>query len=106
MFLVMTYGRDLARKINGLGDLQISSLEGALEVNLANLLAEVGLCANETDETVLDGQENIGALLNSLLDCSLGVDNELVATMTRSVSVRALVLERKNHTPLGGWETG
>lgn len=105
-FLRVTYGRDLRRKIDALGNLQISSLEGALEVNLADLLAEIGLCANETDEAVLHGQQNICTLLDGLLDSSLGVDNKLGTAMTGSASGRAVVLERKNHTPLGGWETG
>jgi hypothetical protein len=78
---MVTYRRNLSRKVNALGDLDHTSLNRALEINIADLLAEVGLGADKTDQTVLDSQKNIGALLNLLLDRSLGLDQEFLATI-------------------------
>jgi hypothetical protein len=51
---MVTYRRNLSRKVNTLGDLDYTSLNRALEINIADLLAEIGLGADKTDQTVLD----------------------------------------------------
>jgi hypothetical protein len=50
-----TYGGDLIGEVNGLGNLEVAGLDRALKVDVSDLLAEVGLGANEADESVLDG---------------------------------------------------
>lgn len=83
----MTYRRDLSGQLDRLGELELTGLEGALEVDVANLLAQVGLCGDEADEAVLDDEQDVGALLDGLLDDALGLDDELLATICVSVSV-------------------
>lgn len=73
--------RDLVRKVHGLGDLEVASFDGAFKIDVSNLLAEIGLGADESDEAVFDRQKNIGALINLLLDASLGLDNELLSSL-------------------------
>lgn len=57
---------NLLGKLNGLGDGDVTLLNGALDVDVVNLLAEVGLGANKTDQAVLDLESDVGALLDSL----------------------------------------
>jgi hypothetical protein len=76
-----TYRRNLGRQVYALGDLELSGLKGALEVNVDNLLAKVCLGANQADQTVLDSQQNIGAFLNPLVDGTLCLDDQLLATI-------------------------
>jgi hypothetical protein len=80
------YGRDLSRKVYGLGDLDFTSLDWTLQVDIANLLAKIGLGANKTNKAILDSQENIGVLLNLLFDHSLCLDQEFLATIKMLVS--------------------
>ncbi|KAI6769139.1 hypothetical protein HG531_010243 [Fusarium graminearum] len=60
--------RNLSRKVYGLNNLDLALFDGTLEVNVTNLLAEIGLGADEADETILDSQENVSALFNLLLN--------------------------------------
>jgi len=76
-------GRDLSRKVYGLGDLDFTSLDWTLQVDIANLLAKIGLGANKTNKAILDSQENIGVLLNLLFDHSLCLDQEFLASFGR-----------------------
>ena len=78
---MQSYGRDLLWQVNGLGDLNDTSLDGALEVDVADLLAEVGLGADQANEAVLDSEEDVGILLDSGLDLTLGLDDELMTTV-------------------------
>lgn len=50
-----TYGGDFIGEVNGLGNLEVAGLDRALEVDVSDLLAEIGLGADEADESVLDG---------------------------------------------------
>ncbi|CAF3537505.1 unnamed protein product [Fusarium graminearum] len=65
---ISTYRRNLSRKVYGLNNLDLALFDGTLEVNVTNLLAEIGLGADEADETILDSQENVSALFNLLLN--------------------------------------
>lgn len=51
---MIAYRGNLSRKVNTLGDLDYTSLNRTFEINIADLLAEVGLGANKTDQSVLD----------------------------------------------------
>lgn len=76
-----TYRGDLGRKVDRLGNLHLASLKRALKVNVANLIAQIRLGADQPDEAVLDRQQDICALLDLLLDSPLCVDNQLLATI-------------------------
>ena len=80
---MQTYRRNLGRNIDALLDLKDAGLNGTLEVDVVDLFAQVCLGADETDETVLDSQENIRALLNLLPDSTLGLDDEFLATASK-----------------------
>lgn len=79
------YRRDLGRQVNILRNLHLASLQRALEVDVANLLAQIRLSANKSDKAVLDSQQDVGALLDPLLDLALCVDDQLLATINRLV---------------------
>lgn len=64
----VSYVRNLLGQINGFGEGQSTSLNGALHVDVLDLLAQVRLGADQADQTVLDLQRNICALLNGLGD--------------------------------------
>lgn len=104
---VQSYGRNLLGEVNGLGDLNDTSLDGALEVDVADLLAEVGLGADQANEAILDGKEDVGVLFDSGLDLALGLDDELMATVD-SMLAGSSSAKRKRfvHTPWGGWGRG
>ncbi len=48
------HGWDLARELDRFGDGQNAFLYGAFEVDVLDLLAEIRLCVDETDQAVLD----------------------------------------------------
>lgn len=57
---------DLLWQVDTLGEGQSTSLDGALLVDVFNLLAEVCLGADKTNQAVLDLQRNVCTLLNGL----------------------------------------
>lgn len=76
----MTYGRNLSRQADGLGDAQLALLYGAFQIDVADLLAEVRLGADETDEAVLDLKKDVCTLLDVFLDSAGSLDHEILAT--------------------------
>ena len=76
-----THRRNLGGQVDALCDLHLTGLERALEIDVANLLAQVGLGGDEPDEAVLDRQLDVCALLDRLLDHPLRLDDELFATI-------------------------
>lgn len=76
-------GGDLVRKLDGLSDGENTLLDGALEVNVLDLLTQVRLGADKANEAVLDLEENVCALLNVLLDGAGSLDDELLASLRR-----------------------
>lgn len=77
-----TYRRDLGGEADGLGDGEVTLLDRALEVDVGNLLAEVGGRADEADEAVFDLEADVRALLDVLGCLSRGLDDELLAPAT------------------------
>lgn len=65
---------DLSRKVNTLGQRELSWLNRALHINLVEVLAEVESCAEQLDQAVLDGNLDISSLLDGLLDGAGGLD--------------------------------
>jgi len=74
-------GRNLGRKLDRLSNAQGTLLDGALEVNVLDLFAQVRLGADKTNEAVLDLQQDVGALLDGLLDSSGSLNNKLLASL-------------------------
>lgn len=79
-----TNGRNLGGQLDSLGDLHLASLKRALEVNVTDLVAEVGLGRDKADQAVLDGQQDVCTLINRLLDHTLGLDDQLLATIEQT----------------------
>jgi hypothetical protein len=77
-----TYGRNLGRKIHALDQGQLALLDGTLEVDVADLLAQVGLGADKANQAVLDRQQHVCALLDSLIHDAAGLDDEFLATVS------------------------
>ena len=65
-------GWDLLGQGNLLIDGRFALLDGALKVDVLNLLAEVGLLVDERDKPVLDLQVHLGALGDVLREVALG----------------------------------
>lgn len=84
----MTHGWDNARKVNTLGDLHGARLKWALQVNVRDLIAKVGLHADESNKTILDGDLDVCSLRDGLLNLALGLDHELLATVLLLVNRR------------------
>jgi hypothetical protein len=76
-----TYGRNLAGELDGLAKHQVAGLDGALEVDILDLLAQVGGGAEQLDETVLDLELDVGALLDGLLHLPDSTDDKFRATI-------------------------
>ena len=74
-----TYRGNLGGEGDGLHDGEVPLLYRALEVDVGDLLAEVGRRADEADEAVLDLQEDVGALLDVLGRVARGPDDEVLA---------------------------
>ncbi|PNY28691.1 Uncharacterized protein TCAP_01384, partial [Tolypocladium capitatum] len=72
--------RNLLGQVDRLGNLHGASFDGAFEVDVADLLAEVRRGSKKPDETVLDFQQDVGALLDGLLDSPAGLDEQLLAS--------------------------
>lgn len=49
-----TYGWDLLRDVDGLGDGQLALLDRTLEIDVLDLLAQAGLGADEANQAILD----------------------------------------------------
>ena len=78
-----TYGRDLLGDLDALEDRERTLLERALEVDVAELLTEVGSGADEPDKTVLHDELDVGAVLDGLEHRARGLDEQLAAWLGR-----------------------
>ncbi|KND87846.1 hypothetical protein TOPH_07470 [Tolypocladium ophioglossoides CBS 100239] len=74
--------RNLIGQVDLLGNLHVASLDGAFEVDVADLLTEVRLGVNKSDEAVLDAQLNIHPLDFDDVVAMLAV-TELQGTLSR-----------------------
>lgn len=74
-------GRDLIGDIDSLLDAKRSLLNRAVQIGLLGLLAEVGLGVDKADQSVLDNQVDVSALLDGLKDGTGRADNQLAATV-------------------------
>jgi len=73
------YRRNLLGQFDVLGDRNLSLLDGALEINILDLLAEVDNLVEKLDEAVFDHQLHVGALLDCLLNGSRRLDGQVRA---------------------------
>lgn len=78
-----TYGRNLLGKVNVLGQLHRALLQRALEIDILEVLTQVGLLVDDADQTVLDLQVNLCALLDILRQDSRGLDGQSDATANK-----------------------
>lgn len=90
----MSYIRDLLRQLDGLGDGQSTVFDGALHVDVLDLLAQIGLCADKANQAVLDLECDIGAFLDGLAQGTGCLDNEVLATISSQVVL--LVFDRSD----------
>jgi hypothetical protein len=77
-----TYRRYLSWEAENLLNVDISLLDRTLELNVCDLFAEVRPGADQLDEAVLDGEEDVSALLDVLRSFALGLDDEVMSAGT------------------------
>lgn len=82
-----SYIWDLLGQIDTFGEGQSTSLDGALLINILDLLAKVCLGADKTNQAILDLQHNVCALLDGLGDGARGVDDEGRSTKRHEILV-------------------
>lgn len=80
-----TYGRDVPWQGNRLDDVHSSLLDGAFEVDVCDLLAEVFFHVYNGDEAHFDGQMDLGVLLDGGFDGPRGIDDQIIAPIHRLV---------------------
>lgn len=89
---------DLLWQIDTLAEGQSPSLDGALLINVFDLLTEVCLGADKTNQAVLDLQRNVCTLLDGLGDGARCVDNESRSTKRPETLVQLPVDKLLNRT--------
>jgi len=76
-----THRRDLIRQVDLFGDANLALLNGALELDVLDLLTQIGLGVDKTDIAVFNDEVHVGALLNRVLDGSGGFDRKSSSTV-------------------------
>jgi hypothetical protein len=71
----------LTGEINILGDSHISLLNRALQIDVANLLAEIRRGGYKSDQTIFHLQLNVCSLSNILQQCTACLDRESIPTI-------------------------
>lgn len=94
------YRWDLLREVDRLGDGDNALLNRALEVDVLDLLAQVRLGVHQPDQTILDLEIDVCALLDGLVDGSDSLDNQLGATVSFVSTCVSISLVEPLHRPL------
>lgn len=77
---VISYVGDFLGKLDGLGDSQRARVDRALHVDVLDLLAQIGLGADKTNQTVLDLKRDVCALFDGLGQGAGCLDNKVLST--------------------------
>ena len=88
-----TYRWDLLRQVDLLGNRDSALLDGAFEIDVLHLLAQVGLGVDQLDVAVLDGQRDPCAVLDVLLDDARGVDCQGLAAVCNQNKVVSFLVQ-------------
>lgn len=83
LFKQQTYRRNLLGKINILGQLHGTLLQRTLEIDILEVVAQVGFLVDDANQAILDLQVHLCALLNVLGQNARGLDGQSDATITR-----------------------
>jgi len=75
-------GRDLLGELDVLGQGELALLERALEVDVLDLGAEVGILPDDGDQAVLDLQVHLGAIFDVLREVAASDDAEGLAAVS------------------------
>lgn len=78
-----THRRNLIGQIHRLDNVKLALIDGAFEINILDLLAEVGLGVDKANQTVFDREVDVSALLNFLGDIAAGLDNKTLAAVSK-----------------------
>lgn len=70
-----TYGWNLRRQVNLLGNLRLPRLDRTLQIHLLDLLAQICCRAEELDEPVLDLEHDVGAFADVFFERAEGFDS-------------------------------
>lgn len=79
-----TYGGNLLGQLDSLGNDSVTGLNGTFDVDLAHLLAQIGLGREQLDEAVLNNQADVCTFFDGLLYSSVGLDDEFLATVSHT----------------------
>ena len=87
-------GRDLLGKLDVLGQGGLALLDRALEVDVLDLVAEVGVLLDDGDQAVLDLQVHLRAIFDVLRKVTAGHDAEDLTTVAWSQRMHICVSRR------------
>lgn len=78
------YRRNMRRQINLLSQSHLAFLQGALEVHILDLFAEIGGLLDQGNETIFNLKSDISAFLHPFLQVATGIDRESLATVVKN----------------------
>jgi hypothetical protein len=76
-----THRRDLLGQIDILGDGGFALLNGAVQIDILDLFAEVCCCVDKPDQPIFDLKYDIGPFLDVLDECAGGLNGQFLATV-------------------------
>ena len=76
-----THWWDFPRELDRLGNLKLALVDGALHIDILDLLAEVCSGFDKTNETVFDLKLDVCAFFDVFLDRTGCLDDEFLATV-------------------------
>lgn len=82
-YVSVTYRWDLLGQLDLLLQDHVTLLQRAVEVNILDLLAEIGGLSDERDQTILDFQENGSTLLDSFAQGTRSLNGKSLTTIYR-----------------------
>lgn len=78
-----THGRNLFWDVNNFGQNKLVFLDGALKIDLADVITEIECLFNQGNKAVLDGNLDFRAFFNRLMKSTRSLDREGLTTRIR-----------------------
>ena len=78
---MVTYGRNLLWQRDILRNCDLALLDRTLQVHIRDLLTQIGLCVDQTNQAILDLDVHVCAFLHICEKCSYSFDGEVSSTV-------------------------